>query len=41
MNMELTREWDLWPEFAVRSSGFPVEGLDVFGPGEERIVPCA
>ena len=34
--MELTREWDLWPEFAVRSSGFPVEGLDVFGPGEEQ-----
>src|SRR3954453_3058170 len=34
--MELNGEWDLWPEFAVRSSGFPGEGLDVFGPGEEQ-----
>ncbi len=35
MNIELTREWSLWPEFAVRSSGFPVEGLDAFGRDED------
>src|SRR4051812_50176436 len=25
----------LWPDFAVRSSGFPVEGLSLFGPDED------
>jgi hypothetical protein len=25
----------LWRDFAVRSAGFPVAGLDVFGPGDE------
>lgn len=27
--------WRLWRDFAVRSAGFPVSGLDVFGPGDE------
>ena len=35
MNIHLNREWSLWPEFAVRSSGFPVEGLGAFGPDED------
>src|SRR3954447_9297026 len=35
MNIELDRKWSVWPEFAVRSAGFPVSGLDVFGPDEE------
>lgn len=26
----------LWRDFAVRSAGFPVAGLDVFGPGDEH-----
>ena len=26
--VELTDDWSLWRDFAVRSSGFPVEGLD-------------
>jgi hypothetical protein len=25
----------MWRDFAVRSAGFPVDGLDVFGPGDE------
>ena len=29
------RDWSLWRDFAVRSSGFPVEGLDAFGPDED------
>src|SRR5262245_61913194 len=33
--VELTSDWSLWPEFAVRSTGFPVEGLEVFGPDED------
>src|SRR3954463_6882410 len=33
--MNLTDDWNLWPEFAIRSSGFPVEGLDAFGPDED------
>ena len=33
--MNLTDDWSLWPEFAIRSSGFPVEGLDAFGPDED------
>lgn len=28
-------DWELWRDFAVRSAGFPVSGLDVFGPGDE------
>lgn len=31
----LAGDWKLWREFAVRSAGFPVAGLDVFGPGDE------
>jgi hypothetical protein len=27
--------WLLWRDFAVRSAGFPVTGLDAFGPGDE------
>ena len=26
--LELDDEWSLWREFAVRSAGFPVEGLE-------------
>src|SRR3954470_22706171 len=33
--VDLTEDWSLWRDFAVRSSGFPVEGLAAFGPGEE------
>lgn len=33
--LELTDEWSLWSDFAIRSAGFPVEGLEVFGPDEE------
>ena len=35
-HVELTGDWSLWREFALRSTGFPVEGLAVFGPGEEE-----
>ena len=28
-------DWLLWRDFAVRSAGFPVSGLDAFGPGDE------
>lgn len=31
----LAEDWALWRDFAVRSAGFPVTGLDVFGPGDE------
>ena len=27
--------WLLWRDFAVRSAGFPIDGLSVFGPGDE------
>jgi hypothetical protein len=27
--------WALWRDVAVRSTGFPIDGLDVFGPGDE------
>lgn len=27
--------WDLWRDFAVRNAGFSVDGLEVFGPGDE------
>src|SRR4051794_13397265 len=32
----LAGDWALWRLFAVRSAGFPVGGLDAFGPGDER-----
>ena len=42
MNVALSGQWELWPEFAVRSTGFPASGLDVFGPEEEeRLVAVA
>ena len=28
-------DWELWRSFAVRSAGFPVSGLEAFGPGDE------
>jgi hypothetical protein len=31
----LTEDWSLWRDFAVRSAGFPVEGLDAFGADED------
>jgi hypothetical protein len=31
----LTGDWAVWRDFAVRSAGFPVAGLDVFGPRDE------
>ncbi|HET7170831.1 MAG TPA: lantibiotic dehydratase [Gaiellales bacterium] len=31
----LAGDWNLWRDFAVRSAGFPVAGLDAFGPGDE------
>jgi hypothetical protein len=31
----LAGDWALWRDVAVRSAGFPVAGLDVFGPGDE------
>lgn len=31
----LAGDWALWRDFAVRSAGFPVAGLDAFGPGDE------
>src|SRR5215213_6138494 len=34
--VDLTEDWSLWRDFAVRSSGFPVEGLETFGPDESR-----
>src|SRR6478609_5823331 len=35
MNFPLAAGWNLWPDFAVRSAGFAVEGLDAFGPDED------
>jgi len=31
----LAGDWALWRLFAVRSAGFPVAGLEAFGPGDE------
>jgi hypothetical protein len=40
----LVDDWMLSREFAVRSAGFPVSGLEVFGPGDEsarlQVVAC-
>ncbi len=33
--LELTDDWSLWRDFAIRSSGFPVEGLEAFGADED------
>jgi hypothetical protein len=32
----LTGEWALWRDIAVRSAGFPVSGLGVFGSRDEQ-----
>ena len=34
-SVALTGDWSLWRDFAIRSSGFPVEGLEAFGPDED------
>ena len=31
----LAGEWAIWRDFAVRSAGFPVSGLEAFGAGDE------
>ena len=33
-HLDLTEDWSLWRDFAVRSAGFPVEGLEAFGADE-------
>jgi hypothetical protein len=33
--VELDEDWSLWRDFAVRSAGFPVEGLTAFGSDED------
>lgn len=33
--VDLIDDWSLWRDFAIRSTGFPVEGLDAFGPDED------
>jgi hypothetical protein len=32
----LAGEWALWRDLAVRSAGFPVSGLDIFGSPDEQ-----
>ena len=34
-HLPLGGDWLLWEDFAVRSAGFPITGVDVFGPGDE------
>lgn len=34
-HVPIAGDWALWRLFAVRSAGFPVGGLDAFGPGGE------
>ena len=34
--IRLTGDWALWRDLAVRSAGFPVSGLDVFGSHDEQ-----
>src|SRR5215212_10104274 len=34
-HVELPENWSLWRDFAVRSAGFPVEGLEAFGAQED------
>jgi Lantibiotic dehydratase, N terminus len=34
-SISLAGDWEMWRDFAVRSAGFPVSGLEVFGPGDE------
>jgi hypothetical protein len=32
-------EWGLWRQAAVRATGFPVPGLELFGAGEDKRLP--
>ena len=34
-HLALGGDWGLWRDFAIRSAGFPVSGLDDFGTGDE------
>jgi hypothetical protein len=34
-HVALAGDWALWRDFAVRSAGFPVSGLGIFGAGDE------
>src|SRR3954453_5037446 len=34
-HLPLGGDWLLWEDLAIRSAGFPITGLDVFGPGDE------
>ena len=36
-HVPLSGEWELWRDFAIRSAGFPVSGLEAFGPGDESV----
>jgi lantibiotic biosynthesis dehydratase-like protein len=36
-HVPLAGGWELWRDFAVRSAGFPVSGLEAFGPGDESV----
>jgi hypothetical protein len=36
----LTGEWALWRDIAVRTAGFPVSGLGVFGSRDEQVGPA-
>jgi hypothetical protein len=36
-HVPLAGEWELWRDFAVRSAGFPVSGLEAFGAGGESV----
>ena len=33
--VQFAGDWALWHDFAVRSAGFPVSGLEAFGAGDE------
>lgn len=36
-HVPLSADWALWRDFAIRSAGFPVQGLEAFGPGDEPL----
>ena len=36
-HVPLAGTWELWRDFAVRSAGFPVSGLEAFGPDGESV----
>jgi hypothetical protein len=35
-HVALSGDWALWPDFAVRSTGFDIDGLEVFGAPDEE-----